>query len=94
MPVLHNLKVVLLYKIWTFSWISYTILLKSGGTKYHFKLAKIPGTAPYWKAYKRKKYQNKKKQKSKNGPNFLPTISLLREREKNEEKLTCFLQFL
>ena len=50
-PVLHYLQVVLRNKIWTFSWISYTeYSFKSGGTKYHFKRVKIPGTAPYWKA--------------------------------------------
>ena len=25
--------------------------LKSGGTKDHFRQVKVPGTAPYWKAY-------------------------------------------
>ena len=25
-------------------------VLKLGGTKYHFKRVKLPGTTPYWKA--------------------------------------------
>jgi hypothetical protein len=31
--------------------IVYNASLKSGGTKDHFRRVKVPGTAPYWKAW-------------------------------------------
>jgi hypothetical protein len=53
LPVLHYLQAVLFIKIWK---IFINILynkhsLKSGGTKNHFRRVKVPGIAPYWKAW-------------------------------------------
>jgi hypothetical protein len=42
-----------LLKFKQFSWISYTTLFKIRRNQIPFKWVKVPGTAPYWKAWPR-----------------------------------------